>query len=332
MTKILNDIFEKDQKGSYTKEALLYQDILQYTAKTNSQEFRFWEIGPWLIKNNKEFRDAYDRDLKFSSKKNTTITYAVQKKQDRIKAKINDLIMTNLIYKKGTAKGKKIKPLDVDLFAHTEQGYFITLILERINPEKRKETNDKIFQFIDSHLKINDDSPSSIIFYSQLFRKCRERAVFDKLVDHIIDILHSKNYNRIKNIQELFTYTVDLGFGDKHTKGKFMTLWNETLDELDPKVKSLVLFQMKLDAEARFQNSKDYLTKEYEEVRFKNRNNHDRIVVEGTCKKCGTGPIVLQYLEYRKIFALVGLNDLITLDCPICNTKNGLVICNFNIS
>jgi hypothetical protein len=49
MAKILKSIFEKDQNGVYTTEALLYQDILQYPIKSNCKKFKFWEIGRWYI-------------------------------------------------------------------------------------------------------------------------------------------------------------------------------------------------------------------------------------------------------------------------------------------
>lgn len=86
---------------------------------------------------------------------------------------------------------------------------------------------------------------------------------------------------------------------------------------------------MKLDAERRFQNKKEYFTKEYEEKRFQYRDNYEYIVVEGSCQNCGTGPLVLSYLEYRKGFANVARNDSIKLDCPICDSKDNLVISNF---
>jgi hypothetical protein len=74
-------------------------------------------------------------------------------------------------------------------------------------------------------------------------------------------------------MQELFEHVADLGFKDEKIRRDFMDLWNKIFEELDQNIKALVLFQMKLDAERRFQNSKENLTKEYEEVRFQNRNN-----------------------------------------------------------
>ena len=62
MKKILgiNTIFQREKDGSFTGNALLYQDILLYPLKTNYNEFRLYDLGYWLIKNNNEFSKARD--------------------------------------------------------------------------------------------------------------------------------------------------------------------------------------------------------------------------------------------------------------------------------
>ena len=132
-------------------------------------------------------------------------------------------------------------------------------------------------------------------------------------------------------MQALFEHAMDFGLPDKKSREVFMDLWNETFEDLDKKARSLVLFQMKLSAERRFEDTKGFLTREYEEMRFKNRDDYERIVVEGSCKRCGTGPAVLPYLEYRKRFAAVAPYGSIKLDCRTCNTKGSLIIPNFNL-
>jgi hypothetical protein len=352
--RTIDAIFEKGIGCDYNNDALLYQDILKHSIviKNKSPEmdsFKFYELANWLLRNNSELVSYYDST---STKRNTRYNIRIHAHRSRIQNKIGDLITLKLIEPKGTIKGDK-NSLPTPVYSYTKFGYLLALIIKsgcfekELAAEKRKKVVDKmkiadkekeqqivnnqIFSLLDTtFFKIGEDSSSTIVFYSHFFKKCRDKGVFDVLVQHISDVAHSNS--DAKDMRELFKRVVGLGLKDERLRKDFMDLWNETLEGLDPKLKALVLFHMKLDAERRFQNSKEYLTKEYEEIRFKNRNNHDRIVVEGTCKKCGTGPIVLPYLEYRKRFALVGLNDLITLDCPICNTKNGLVICNFNIS
>jgi hypothetical protein len=332
MAKILTlkSIFEKDQNGKYTIEALLYQDILRFPIKTNCKKFKFWELGRWLIYNNAEFCQAYDRDLTYSSKKNTTITYAVLKKQDRIKAKIEDLIHLDLLRIEETAKATKVNT-DIPLYAHTRGGYLISWILEWRNLTQREKANNEIYNIIDSTFKIEEGSSSITIFYSYFFRKCWEKRVFDKLIQHILDIAHSKSH-AINNIHELFEHLVDLGFKDEKTRKDFWNIWLETITELDTKTQQLVIHQMKLDAERRFQNKKEYLTSEYEEMRFLYRGDYSRIAVEGNCEKCNLqqGSVMLDVLDYREALSRVAPTDSIRSQCPVCHTKDSLVIPNFN--
>ena len=165
------------------------------------------------------------------------------------------------------------------------------------------------------------------IFYSHFFKRCRDKGVFNKLIEHIVDVAYSNL--GIRNMRELFDHVVHLDFKEGKTRRYFLDLWHEGLEELELNQKALVLYQMKLDAERRFQNKKEYFTKEYEEIRFQYRNNYENIVVEGNCEKCGDGPLALSYLDYRKGFAHSAHNDSIKLDCPLCGSKDSLVISNF---
>jgi hypothetical protein len=148
--------------------------------------------------------------------------------------------------------------------------------------------------------------------------------VFDILVRHVIEAAHS-NY-RLSDMQALFEHVMDLGMRDRKNSQDFMHLWNETFDDLDRRTKMLVLYQMKLNTERRFEDTKVFLTKEYEEMRFEKRNDYERIVVEGECKKCGVGPLALPYLDYRKEYAYAGPTNPILLNCPKCDTENSLSI------
>jgi predicted lactoylglutathione lyase len=186
-------------------------------------------------------------------------------------------------------------------------------------------TQTVFFRLLDSvFFKITKDSASSVVFYSHFFRKCKEKKMFDILVSHIAQVAHSAH--RLNDMRALVEHAMDLGLHDTRRREDLMHLWNETFEDLDKKTKKLVLFQMKLNTERRLEDTKAYLTREYEEMRFENRNEYERIVVEGKCKKCGVGPVGLTYLEYRKTFAHVGFGEPVLLDCPTCDTVNGLSI------
>jgi hypothetical protein len=323
----IDAIFKRDKSGNYTKKALLYQDVLRYSLEKkgqseNTNSFRHWQLAKWLMSYNEEFINHY----KDPSSRHITFPNRIENTQRSTKNKLNDLIDLQLIRITGSAKAEKGTGV-VSLYSFTDLGYLLAWIIESNKPQKHMSAIDEIYKIIQLLLTINEDSPSAIIFYSYFFRKCRDRGVFDKLVQHIWHIAHA-NLD-ITNMQDLFERVADLGFEDQDIRRMFFDLWHESLEELEANQKALVLYQMKLDAERRFQNKKEYFTKEYEEKRFQYRDNYEYIVVEGSCQNCGTGPLALSYLEYRKGFANVARNDSIKLDCPICDSKDNLVISNF---
>ena len=85
MTPHISNIFETVtnernidvDKIPFSNDANLYQDILRYPLDTGSAKFKFWDLGRWLIENNKEFLKYYEKDLKYSSKSKTTIRNAI---------------------------------------------------------------------------------------------------------------------------------------------------------------------------------------------------------------------------------------------------------------
>ncbi|HZC50274.1 MAG TPA: hypothetical protein VE244_14575 [Nitrososphaeraceae archaeon] len=323
-------IFEKDENEHYTKNALLYQDILRYyltinekDSSENNYSFSLWDLGMWLLQNNSDFINLY-KDL---STRNIGHTRRYNNLKDHIKKNLEHLMQLQLIQMSGTTKAAKVDT-DIAIYKHTELGQILGWLIVGINPDKQANANNEIFHLLDSVLfKIKEDSPSTTIFYSHFFRKCRDRGVFDKLIQHIWYIAHTNL--GITNMQDLFERVVDLGFEDEDIRRMFFDLWRESLEELGSNQKALVLYQMKLDAERRFQNKKKYFTKEYEEKHFQYRDNYENIVVEGNCEKCGTGPLALSYLEYRKRLAHVARNDSIKLDCPVCSSKDSLIIPSF---
>jgi hypothetical protein len=344
--RTIDDIFEKGTGRDYTDDALLYQDIVAYSTiiKMSSSEnvsFKFTELANWLLRNNTEFLSYYDSS---STRRNTSYNARIHAQRIRIQNKIDDLIALKLIETKGTIKAEK-NILETPLYAYTKLGYLLNLIIEsttlekQINNEGKQEkvldkkkdldsVNNELFCLLDSvFFKVEQNSSCATIFYSHFIKKCRDKGVFNKLIEHIVNIAHSNL--RIKNMQDLFARVADLGFEDEDIGRMFFDLWRESLEELEANQKALVLYQMKLDAERRFQNKKEYFSKEYEEKRFQYRDNYEYIVVEGNCQNCGTGPLALSYLKYRKGFANVARNDSIKLDCPICDSKDNLVISNF---
>jgi hypothetical protein len=335
--RYINEIFEKRNDGNYTQDALLYQDILRYYFSINktlseNNPFLLRELQNWIVRNNLEIVKYYQ-----GSKSHTSYSNKIHAKEGRINAKFENLVEWKLFHGAGTQKGKKVK-VDVSLYVYSKMGILLTLIIKSMNLEniitsgKEKEkviamkelekNTQNIYNLIDSVLEMKQNSPSSHIFYSALFRKCNERGVFHKMVKHVFNLAHSTS-RPVQNMNQLFEYALDFGFKEKRERTYFLELWFETIEELNQEVQQLILYQMKLSAERRFEDSLVYNDREYEKLRFDSRDNYEIIVVEGVCEKCKRAATVkLPYKEYRKRFAEVEPNDHIKLDCNMCNTKD----------
>jgi hypothetical protein len=193
--------------------------------------------------------------------------------------------------------------------------------------DKRNElelNNDSIYELIDFILKIDEQYPYSNIFYKLLFKKIRDQKLFGKLVDHMI-LLCNSTILSIESVASLLKNTVDFGFKNAEDRKVFFGLWLETLEDLRPDLKEIILYQMKLDVERRFEDKQEYLSRDYEQVRFENRDHSDRIVVQGICKSCNKDSVVvISYIEYRKKFADYG--DPIKLNCDMCKATDSFSI------
>ena len=342
----IDQIFEKAiDNDSFTKDALFYQDLLNYSLVINPSmfddvSFRIREMENWIVQNNNEIVNYY-KDL---STRNTPKSIRISYRKGRIKNKFGDLIKLNLVYIRGTTKAEKVN-VDIPLYALTKYGILLALIiksqnlmkilsLERdhnkvLNYQKDLEKNNVvIYELIDSILKIGKDYPYAHVFYKDIFNKIKKKGLFGKLVDHII-LLCNSNLS-IHNMEQLFQILVDFGLNDKEDRRNFLDLFHETIEELETEVKKIVLYQMKLSVERRFEIKKNYLSRSYERERFRYRDDYETIVLEGDCESCKIGSIVIwPYIDYRKKFSGLNRDDPIRLDCGNCGAKSSFVIPNF---
>lgn len=345
----IDEIFEKAADNhSFAKDASFYHDLLNYSFAINPSifnevPFRLSELQNWMVQNSKEIVEYY-KDL---STRNIPISKRVSYRKERIKSKFEDLIKLRLIYILGTTKAEKVN-VDIPLYAYTKFGILLALVIKSqnlkkllsfekqkgdqnkiLNYQKDLENNNQIiYELFDSVLKIGEDYPYAYVFYNDLFKKIKEKGLFGKLVDHII-LLCNSNLS-IQSMEQLFLILLDFGLNDKEDRRNFLNLFHETIEELEPGVKELVLYQMKLSAERRFESKKRHLSRSYERERFNHRDDYENIVLEGDCENCKLRSIVIwDYIEYRKIFSSLNRKDPIRLDCGNCGAKSSFIISNF---
>ena len=80
----------------------------------------------------------------------------------------------------------------------------------------------------------------------------------------------------------------------------FTRLWDETITELEPNIKSLVLYNLKLAFEQDIQDHvKAYQS--YEKKWFDSKNDYKVVAVQCSCTNCNAyTPAVMDVMQYRE--------------------------------
>jgi hypothetical protein len=213
----------------------------------------------------------------------------------------------------------------IDTFTYTPAGYLFAWLLKRSNPEQRQNANNEIYDLLANAFKAREDSSSLTI--SMFLQKCKDKQVFGKLVEYIDSLIHSDLDPKIKSITDLLVYIFDSGFRDTQEQTIFMNLWYETIRELRPKIRKMMLYRMKSSLEKRFERKLEYVSKEYEAFQFKLRTNYQQIALEGYCRNCKLKRnVALHYLDYIKTVSAASRDIMVR--CTICNMKDSIIIPN----
>jgi hypothetical protein len=149
-----NIIFKKNKEGSYTKNAKLCQNILQYCMngkykEDDNESFRLWNLTKWLLEVNPEFIN-YFKEL---STRNITKANRIEDRLPRIKRNVEELINLGLIVQIGTAKESKGTGI-VNIFQFTEVGHMMAWVVESMNPDKIKYAENQLYELFQSHYRI----------------------------------------------------------------------------------------------------------------------------------------------------------------------------------
>ena len=289
--------------GEYTDDANLYQDLMKYCIfllkNNNNGSFDYWSgLGYWLLDNNKEFLNRY----KTSKNKEQPI----ENIQKRVKRKLNNLEELGLIQNIGTRKQRKGSG-SVPVYKYTDFGYLLAWIIQSFDSSMSEEANAQIYRIIETILKIDKDAPSLDIFILSFLRKCKDNRVFGEIVGLFKEILRSDM--PVKTITDLLTYAMNLNFPTLGKREYFNKIWDMTMEELDPAVKQLVLYHLKLDIEEKMEMQSRFL-KEFEKMRYRIRESPHMIALEGRCFSCGLYiAIGMPILKYRdKILHAYGIS------------------------
>lgn len=316
---LINMLFEKENEKSFTKNAVLYRNILEYRFETDGYKpFRFTDLGKYLMKKNYEFQDYYTDHLR-----KVTMTNRIANHRQRIQRCIDNLLATDLLKIVGKVKSEK-NVLETPLYTFSIEGHIAALLSAHYNnPKDGNQRNriDKIFELIDQFYSRYN---SHIVdFVSRIYRKAKERGFSESVVVLLTKILQSNI--PIKFMKDAFNYTLYFHLEKGHTRSDFFNIYMETLSELNEDVRKIVLNHEKAEIESRFHLYQP--PKDWEEAWIHHIQDYSKIVLYGVCanKNCyARYPIVTDYYEYRQdIFS-----GHLKKDCNRCNTKDSVLIYN----
>jgi hypothetical protein len=162
-----------------------------------------------------------------------------------------------------------------------------------------------LFRFLDSQEPV-------LIFYCL--------TCFLEYIEYFKEVLDNSN---VMTFEGFFQYIMLPRLKDKEKGARYFRLWNDTINDLEPQVKELVLYNIKLDLERRMERQVEFY-KNYEEVRFAIRDKPHMIAIEGHCKQCNhfiTFPFSLQMYNKRMTYAHI---IPLVIKCHNCQKKDSL--------
>ena len=112
----------------------------------------------------------------------------------------------------------------------------------------RETINKQIFNLLQQVFKTGEYSSTIDILASNFISKCMQRNLFGNIVSLLKNALNDEEI-LIDDISDLLHNLTTCNFKDQNSKVIFTRLWDETITELEPKVKNLVLYNLKLSLE-----------------------------------------------------------------------------------
>jgi hypothetical protein len=323
----ISAIFEKGEDGKYINNALLYQQILKYPILVGEQssnsnvnsnldiQVSLWDMIKWLKNTLPEFKSKYSDD---------NISNTVSRLRHRIKGKLDDLVHLELLQSEKTKQDKG----DGTTYKYkfTIFGQLLAWIINSIDFDnnrvnaiinRREVINKQIFNLLQQIFKTGEYSPTIDIVASNFISTCMQKELFGNIVNLLKNALNDEEI-QIDTISDLLHNLTTCDFKEQNSKVIFTKLWDETIKGLEPKVKELVLYNLKLSLERDIQNHVNAY-QSYEKTWFDNKNDPNVVAVECSCTNTNCEyytPAVVGLMEYkeRKFYSRINLENL----TPLC--------------
>ncbi len=273
--------------------------------------FLFNDIAKFVIQRNAEFQDYYS-----GSKAHVTMSARIANRRDTIQKCINDLQKIMLMVQVGTIPALKNK-IPTPKYAFTPSGKTVALFLERLDPRKKQDADEKIFQVLKLTYSNNDTAANR--FHVKFIERLKLDGLLGEILDAVTEYLpRTHELERILNVYGIVTMRA---FSDPKMVEKVWNSYLATFNDIDAKTRRIILRYEKARLENNIAAGSRFRTKEWEDLWIDNIADDSKIALGGICEKClKPSAILVDYFEYLKAI-LTSEKGMYSTTCPKCKSE-----------
>jgi hypothetical protein len=296
-------------RGQYGREQY---NAAQHVLKIEkNKQFNQKELSDWLA----------NECSSFGFYRNTPKVYRRSKILEKIGVLLQPLVELGLISQTGaqhTGNGTN----EFIALQFSTSGLLLALIIDSFDQERRIKNNRKIYEILKSHHSSNKSSKHQ--FFLALLRVYHHQNNLDDMTEIIRKALGKVAYIPIMDLMDIYEIVKISYFTDLEKANLFLQNWKTALDNLEPSVRDVFLYDIKLDYEARMGDHKDIGNGSlYEKHRFELKGNSEETALQAKCVKCN---IVRNLSDKTSSVVTRNFTLPLRIKCPACNNINCLVI------
>jgi hypothetical protein len=187
-----------------------------------------------------------------------------------------------------------------------------------MSPDKRIYAENQLYELFQNHYK-KEPSSSIDTFCSIYYRKCKERDLFEDLVEY---------YRKVGGMPVLLLgrpeFTQNLTLVPPNNT-EFWALWNDAVRELDSDIKAHLFHHIKLEIERKAEETCQAFGM-FERVRYITKEKPEFVTIEGRCKNCKDYVSAAFPLnEYLQVLLKAYPSEVVVCkQCPACENNDSL--------
>lgn len=307
-------LFKKDKKGRLSRRARISRDVLRFSLHLEEDNrFNQLELSDWLVSN----CNAFDFEPGTPTKNKP---YKVLREMGPL---LRPFVEMDLIYQIGL-EPEKNGTGQFAIYRYSPPGRLLALIIDSFDLERRIEDNRKIYEILKLYHSFNKSSKHQ--FFITLLTVYHYQNNLDDLTGILRRILVKVAYIPVIDLMDIYEIVKISYFSNSEKAGLFLQNWKTALNKLEPSVRDVFLYDIKLEYEARMGDHKDLGDPMlYEEYRFELRGKCEETALQARC----TNPqcnIVQNLSDKTSNVVTRNFNRPLEIKCPACNNLNCLVI------